>query len=272
VQTKLLELVEGKLPKELQPDHGVQEQNPSIRGDFLEKVRTKLITIQRASVESITETAVVLSNGKTIEADVIICGTGYRQTEVPYLPEDAYRNKGTAAPQTDLWKFMASTRYSNVYFFGYLEIFGPANQAIEAQVRVATAQLSGRIKRPSREEMLKDIKALREWQAKHFVNSPRHLQSTYTMDYIDDLLKPLGADITIGKLLGKIFTSNPFTALKVFNAVYFGLSSSAQWRLFGQDSKEDMAKATVVRVAGREKVLRKAERPQQEQKIESAAA
>jgi hypothetical protein len=46
-----------------------------------------------------------------------------------------------------------------------------------------------------------------------------------------------------------MFTSNPFLAISVLLAVYFGIAASAQYRLFGHDSKPDLAVATLRRIA-----------------------
>lgn len=250
LQTQLLYLIEGKPPKEMVPDHKLLNQSPTIRGDFLEKVRTGIITIQRSGVESITETGVQLSNGTFLDVDVIIMCTGYNQLDFPFLPPDVVRGPETMPNRIDLYKLMVPPKYPNLYMMGLCELVGPAAPAFDAQARWVVAHLSGRLTLPSTDEMYKGIREFQEWQKKHFVDSERHATAFYVIQYVDDLLKPLGAVPGFAKLLGKVFTSgHPWRALKVLNAVWFGIPAAAQWRLCGYGSKEKLATATVLRTA-----------------------
>lgn len=252
-------MVDIKPPKELKPDHKILEQNPTVRGDFLEKVNTGIITPQRASVESFTETGLVLSNGRTLDVDAIICATGYNQFEFPYMSFDPVRSKDTPQGAVDLYKFLATPHYENLFFLGYVELIGPLPPAAEAQARHIAAVLEGRIPRAPKEEMLKDIKRVRELQKKKYVQSQRHTLTWECVTYIDDLLEPLGAVPGFGKLLGRMFTGNPLRALSTLNAVWFGIPSSAQWRLCGHGAKPKLAEETVLRIAAGKESLSKAE-------------
>ena len=70
LQVKLINLVEGKHPKALKPEHGLMAQNPAVRGDFLEKVRTGAIRAHRTTVERFTPTGLRLSDGAELDVDV----------------------------------------------------------------------------------------------------------------------------------------------------------------------------------------------------------
>lgn len=260
LQTKLLKLVEGKPLKELECDHKLLAQNPTIRGDFLEKVRTGIVKIQRASVDALTETGLSLSTGTQLDVDVIICATGYNLTEMPYLPQDAVASRELPAPHIDLYKFMISPWYDDLYVLGRVEVFGPLASASEAQARVASAMVSGKLAKPSHEKMLASIRKSRDNVSKQFINSPRHYLTVHSVEYIDDLLGPLGCAPSMGKILGRMFRGNPIRALSVFNAVYFGVPSSGQWRLFGYGDNEKLAEATVLRIARGEEDLSKKEK------------
>lgn len=246
-------------PKELIPEHKILEQNPTIRGDFLEKVRTGLITVQRASVESFTETELILSTGAALAVDVVICCTGYNQFELPYLPANAVRSGDTPPDAVDLYKFIMTPHYDNLFFLGYLELFGPLPPAAEAQARHIVALLEGRIPRPSKEAMLKQIAEFRAYQGKNYVRSGRHVLTGDQITYIDDLLAPLGAVPGFGRLLGRMFTGNPLKAWRILNAVWFGIPSSAQWRLCGSGKKQELAEETLLRIAAEKTTLSKGE-------------
>ena len=158
-----------------------------------------------------------------------------------------------------MYKFLATPHYDNLFFVGYTELIGPLPPAAEAQARYVTALLAGRLPRATREEMLRDIERVREAQARKYVHSERHVLSWEAIDYIDMLLAPLGARPGFGKLLGRVFTGNPVRALSVLNAVWFGIPSSAQWRLCGDGAKRKLAEETVLRIAAGKKEMSKGE-------------
>ena len=253
-------MVELTLPKGLTPDHKILEQNPTIRGDFREKVRTGLITIHRALVDSFTETGIRLSNGESLDVDVVICCTGYEPFHLPYLPADSIRSPDAPPNTADLYKFIMTPHYFNLFFLGFIELFGPLPPAVEAQARHIAAMLEGRIPRPSQETMVAHIKSFRAWQEKTFIHSERHILTSPQIEYIDSLLTPLGAVPSFPRLLGKVFTSsNPWKAMKILNAVWFGIPSSAQWRLTGHGKKEQLARETVLRIADAKQELSRGE-------------
>ncbi|KAB5554473.1 flavin-containing monooxygenase [Coniochaeta sp. 2T2.1] len=259
IQTKLLHLVDILPPPELRPDHRILAQNPTLRGDFSEKVATRIITPHRASVSSFTPTGLLLSNGKTLEVDVVIAATGYDQFHFPYLSFDPVRGKDTPTGGVDLYRFLATPHYDNLFFVGYTELFGPLMPAAEAQSRYVAALLTGLVPQPTKEEMFRSIRDVRAQQKKKYVESERHVLTWECVEYCDSLLKPLGADPSFGRLFAGCFKGNPIRALGVLNAVWFGVPSSAQWRLCGHGSRRGLAEETVLRIAADKGELSKKE-------------
>lgn len=249
LNTKLLNLVQGKHPKVLQPAHGMMQQNSTIRSEFIERVRTGTVKVHRANVENFTETAVVLTNGETLEADAVISATGYKR-ERPYLPADVLSNEDTPEFEADLYKLVVPARHENLYFVGYIEQPGPSPPAMEAQARFAVGAIAGRFELPKGEALLEEIRGWQAWHAKTFVRSERHVNTETYVPYIDSLLEPLGANPTFGKLLGQVFTSGrPLQSLSILSAVYLEITSSAQWRLLGHGRTPELAKETVLRIS-----------------------
>lgn len=265
-QTKLLNLVHAEQPEELKCDHKLLEQSPTIRSDFIEKVNTGVIKLHRANVDTLTPSGLSLSTGTQLDADTIICCTGYHMTDLPFLPQDAAVSRDMPAPHIDLYKHFVSPWYDGLFMIGRVENFGPLAPAVEAQMRVAAAMVSGRLPKPDHEEMMASIRADREKTAKNFIKSDRHIHAVHGINYIDDLLNPLGAAPTVLELL-KRAKNGPLRATKVFSAVYFGVPCSAQWRLTGHGSEEKLAEATVLRIARGEKGLSKEEREILEQAV-----
>ncbi|KAI0161976.1 flavin-containing monooxygenase [Xylariaceae sp. FL1272] len=249
LQTVLLNTVQGKLPKELQPEHAILEQNPTIRSEFVERVRNGSINVHRTNIDSFTSTGLKLENGTQLDVDVIICCTGFSHS-MPYLPADVVRAPDTPPNTVDLYKLMIPVRYRNLFLVGFVEVPGAAPPTSEAQARMAVSVLTGRIKLPEGQHLANEVKKWQEWQAKSFVRSERHSITTDYVPYIDSLLAPLGANPTVGKLFGQVFTSgSPWKALQALNAVFFGITSSAQWRLCGYGSDPKSARETVLRIA-----------------------
>ncbi|KAL1859589.1 hypothetical protein Daus18300_009590 [Diaporthe australafricana] len=267
LQTKLLQIVDGKAPEAMRPSHKILEQSPTIRGDFVEKVRTQVIDINRGSVEYLTKDGLVISTARgeetvteELKVDVIIACTGYDQFDYPFLPSDVVRGPETPANRVDLYKFIVPPRYDNLFMMGMIELFGPAAPSFEAQARWACSVLSGRIGLPPKVKMREDVAKFQAWQEKQFMNTERHALIAYAIPYNDELLEPLGAVPSFGKCLGRVLSSgHPWRALKVLNAVWFGIPSAAQWRLFGYGANEELAVETTLRIAEGGKTLSKGE-------------
>jgi dimethylaniline monooxygenase (N-oxide forming) len=247
---KLLNFSEGKHPAEIVPEHKILQANPTVRGDFLEKIRVGVIKPHRAGVSKITEHGLVTTKGEEIEADVIISCTGYL-IEYPYLPEDSYRAKdGQFRNTLDLYELVLSVNYRNLFFMGILELPGPLPPCVEAQARWATGILTSRIPLPSPAAMRESIAEFRAWQAKNWVSSNRHTVSIHQIPYCDRLLQHLDANPTFTRLFALIFSSgHPFRALKMLSAVYMDIPSASQYRLFGHGKCVDLATESVLRIA-----------------------
>ena len=260
LQVKLINLVEGKHPKALKPEHGLMAQNPAVRGDFLEKVRTGAIRAHRTTVERFTPTGLRLSDGAELDVDVIISCTGYHTT-LPYLPDDVLAAPGTTPPNTlDLWNLLVPVRYRNLFVVGFFEGPGPSMPPFEAQARLAAAAISGRTELPPPQQMERELRRWQAWHRRTFVESERHATAVRYVSYIDRMLAPLGANPTFARLLARVFTSGrPWAAIRTLAAVYFGITSSAQWRLCGY-GRDDLAVETVLRIADRREELTQAER------------
>ncbi|KAJ9308477.1 hypothetical protein DTO217A2_1970 [Paecilomyces variotii] len=252
VQTKLIEHVVGKLPPELQPEHAILEANPVIRSGFIENINAGRIKPLRAGIEEVTATGLTLTSGETLGVDAIILCTGY-DIEYPVIPEDCYRSKHSefidSPNSVHLYRLTVPPRHPTLFIMGVFELPGPIQPAVELQARWTTAVLTGRIVLPSPEQMSKSIASSEKRRAKQWVKSDRHAVSVHFLPYCDSLADDLGVAPNFGRLFSRIFTSNPFRALSILNGVYFGIFSSAQYRLFGAGSNPKIAAATILRLS-----------------------
>jgi dimethylaniline monooxygenase (N-oxide forming) len=251
--TTLVQLVEGKLPQELQPEHDILGANPAIHSSLMENIKVGRITPRRAGVGEITATGLSLANGETIDnLDAIILCTGY-DIEYPFIPEDCYRSKHSkfmdSPNSVHLYRLTVPPHIRNLFIMGVFQLPGPIQPAVELQARWVTAILTGRIKLPPAERMSELIASEEEERARQWIQSDRHTVSAHFLPYCDSLANDLGAAPTFGRLLSRIFSSNPIRAMSILHAVYFGMCSSAQYRLFGDGSKPEIATATILRLA-----------------------
>ncbi|KAK2062025.1 FAD/NAD(P)-binding domain-containing protein [Colletotrichum caudatum] len=212
----------GKMPAELQPDHGITSQAVTLRSDFVEKLRTGVLTLRRSTVASFTETGVLLADGTAVDADAVILATGYRAVDQPHLPPGVLASRDAPAPHVDLYKMVVPPRCKGLYVLGQTELAGPANAVVEAQARFVAAIVAGRARLPGEEDMMRDVRALRRWRAAHLVDSERHTVWVEYVRYVDSLLEPLGAVPSFRRLLGR-------------------------WRLFGEGSGAELAEETLLR-------------------------
>ncbi|KAK8043391.1 hypothetical protein PG993_005821 [Apiospora rasikravindrae] len=266
LQQKLLDAVQGAHPDSLKPEHRLMQQNPTIRTEFLERVHTGLVKIHRADVDGFEgDHTLVLSDGTRLEdLDVVISCTGYHRDQ-PHLPADVFR--GDDDDESDnginLYKMVVPQRYRNLYFVGLSEQPGPAPPAAEAAARYVVSAIAGHHSPPSGSALRQAIRAEREWRRANFVASPRHNNTETYVPYIDNLLAPLGANPTMGRLLAPrlLFRNGGFLkGLRNLSAVYFDVTSNAQWRLCGRGANPELAVETILRTARGDKEFSKREK------------
>jgi dimethylaniline monooxygenase (N-oxide forming) len=134
---------------------------------------------------------------------------------------------------------------------------------LEIQARWSVGILTGQVTLPSPEAMLatshKYQDSISDRTASIAVQQPRHTIYIDAIDYIDRLSAPLGANPTLGKLLKKLVTGNPIKGLGILSSVYLDVSSSGQWRLFGDGACVGLAEASIRRIGSGGKEMSAAE-------------
>ncbi|EER36539.1 flavin-containing monooxygenase [Histoplasma capsulatum var. duboisii H88] len=252
VQTKIMDFAIGKHPEVIKPDHKILQASVTVHSNLIEFINVGKVKVHRAGVKQFTETSLVLTNGAELDVDVVICCTGYHM-DMPYLPKETYHVKDNPilkSPNTlDLYRLVVSPRFPNLFFIGYVELPGPLFPVAESQARWASGIVTGKVKLPSADEMTQQVKEYQANLAKTMVVSDRHTANVHFLPYCDSLLADLDANPTFARLLHRLVTSNPFRAFAVLKAVYFGINSPAQYRLFGHGRKPELAAAALTRLA-----------------------
>ncbi|WVW84178.1 hypothetical protein I302_106208 [Kwoniella bestiolae CBS 10118] len=134
---------------------------------FVEAAQQGKIKMERGvTVESLGERVVSLSNGHVLPADVIVCGTGWKQDIPSFLPEE-YRNEIiNKAGDWILYKHILPTDAPDLAFIGYnSSIFCPLTAEISSIWLAAHLELLPDLVRslPDKESQPKDAEEEVGW-------------------------------------------------------------------------------------------------------------
>nr|XP_042896603.1 flavin-containing monooxygenase 5-like [Parasteatoda tepidariorum] len=160
------------------------------------------------------------------EADTVFLATGYK-VMFPFLSDDIVR---VVDNKVQLYKFMYPPHlpHPTLAILGLVQPNGPGFPVGEMQCRWASRVMSGKLKLPSKEQMIADIDERLKWIRGRFVDSPRHTLQVDFISYQDELAEEIGVKPNFWKIA--------FTDPKLFWALLFGPSLSYQYRLQGPHS------------------------------------
>ena len=122
-------------------------------------------------VESVDGRTVRFADGQTVEADVLIHGTGYR-IAYPFL-DDTIVGDGDDAPP--LYQMAVPPEIDGLFFVGLLHSMTSLMPTAEHQSEWIGDLLTGKVTLPSRGHMWSEIRRSRRRQDKRFYDSSGHL-------------------------------------------------------------------------------------------------
>ncbi|MGI9233241.1 MAG: pentapeptide repeat-containing protein [Woeseiaceae bacterium] len=167
-------------------------------GDFVASpniyslMRKGTIRTEQASVKRFTADGVELSNGKHINADTVVLGTGWKYDH-SFLP-DGYQ----AVMETDglyLYRHMLHPEFPRLAFVGLASTFNNSlSDYIEARWLVAL--LKGDIVLPDRQRLLHEIEDMKSWKRAVMPEqgSRGSLLQVHALHYHDELLRDLNIE------------------------------------------------------------------------------
>jgi dimethylaniline monooxygenase (N-oxide forming) len=167
---------------------------------FFERVADGRISVHRDQVISELvvddgQPAARLADGTVVAADLIICGTGFRQ-HVPFLDPAVHARLQDEAGNFQLYRHILPLDVPHLTFAGYNSSFFSPLSAEMAAVWTA-AHLRGGLTLPPEEVMREDVRARLAWMTER--TAGRHARGTniipFSMHNIDEVLDELGLNV-----------------------------------------------------------------------------
>src|SRR5690606_29239857 len=146
-----------------------------------------------AEVATLSETGVILSDGREIECDVVVTAVGSTTPTFPFLPEN-YRLLLECEPDgVQLYRHLIHPRIPNLGFAGFNHGFLHIPSA-EVGTLWLSAVFNQEMELPSVEEMEQTIAYVRQWKRDHIHFEPSRSSAVNTryQQYLAILLQDLG--------------------------------------------------------------------------------
>jgi dimethylaniline monooxygenase (N-oxide forming) len=138
----------------------------------------------------------VLSNGQTIPADVVVCGTGWHQS-VPFLPPSIMARVTDKSGNFRLYRSMVPLDVPGLVFNGYNSSFFSQLNCEVGALWIADL-LGGRLRLPSLREQEKAVTERLAWM--HERTDGKHAKGTniipFSLHHIDELLRDMGLPLS----------------------------------------------------------------------------
>ena len=152
-------------------------------------LRSGKIKAVKGSIASYERDGVRLANGTYLDADIVICGTGF-EPNFSFLPE-----KFAKAVESDgvwLYRHIMHPELPNMAFIGWASTFSNSLTAHLGSVWFADV-LKGRFLLPGREAMAREIAEMQAWKRGFMpgIRSRSSIVQLHMLHYHDELLKDM---------------------------------------------------------------------------------
>lgn len=160
---------------------------------FYDHVRAGRLNTRQGAIRRFAAGGVELEDGERMEADVVVYGTGFRQT-VPFLDDEARGRIVGPEGNFRLYRNILPPDVPRLAFVGYnSSLYSQLTSEVGA--RWLAEHVAGHLALPPREEMAREIDARWEWLK---AERPQGLASgtcivPFCFHYINDLLRDMGA-------------------------------------------------------------------------------
>ena len=164
------------------------------KAEFFKAVRTGGIQPQRTEIARFTESGVTLANGETVEADVVVLGTGWR-TSYAYLPADVQARIGFDSDGFYLYRHMVPTEVPGLVFIGSTSTI-ECIATYSLQARWLADLIQGTHQLPAVDAMRRDVAEVKAWKRRWMPYSPARGARLllHMLHYHDQLLGDMGIE------------------------------------------------------------------------------
>lgn len=174
-----------------EPDHEPLSAHPSVSADFLTKAGSGDIHMLPA-IERLAGRTVHLTDGSTVEADVIICATGYNM-EFPFFAGDEADLHPTSDHRYPLFKRMIKPGVDHLFFLGLAQSSPTIVNLAEQQSKLLARLLTGSYALPPVDEQVRITEADEAFHLEQYYASPRHTIQIDFGRYVVDLMQEIEA-------------------------------------------------------------------------------
>ena len=155
-----------------EPDHEPLSAHPSVSADFLTRAGSGDIHML-PEITRLDGRTVHLADGSSVEADVIICATGY-DMRFPFFDDDEADLHPDAEHRYPLFKRMIKPGVEHLFFMGLAQSSPTIVNLAEQQSKLLARLLTGTYALPSVEEQERIMVEDEQRHLEQYYSSPRH--------------------------------------------------------------------------------------------------
>lgn len=171
------------------PDHPPLAAHPTISQDLLVRLGRGDI-VPMPGITALDGRSVRFTDGRSVEADVLIYCTGYR-VSFPFFARDFLDAPDNVLP---LWRRIVRPGDNDLFFVGLVQPLGAVMPIAEAQAKLVAAFLAGAYLPPPARRMQRQLEQEQRRLRRRYVASPRH---TLQIDF-DRYLRQLARESRAG--------------------------------------------------------------------------
>jgi len=160
---------------------------------FFDAIADGSITPHLASATGFSEDALLLDDGTSITADIVILAIGFKTPDLPFLPPDVRAAMAENPDGTQLYRHVLHPRLKRLGFAGFNH--NPFHiPGVEMGTLWMAAVMAGDIVLPTPDEMEASTHRVRDWKRQHTIFEPTRAYwvSNRFHNYLDTLLMELG--------------------------------------------------------------------------------
>jgi dimethylaniline monooxygenase (N-oxide forming) len=181
--------------KRLEPAYPIGRQ---LRGtlapdSYFPAVARGAIEPHASAATGFSEDALLLADGTSVPADVVVLSVGYKRPAMPYLPEPVRSEFADSTDGTQLYRHVVHPRLERIGFAGYNH--NPLH-FVSAEIGALwlDAAWSGALSLPSPEAMQASADKVRDWKRTNTIFEPTRAYwvGAHFHNYLDVMLRELG--------------------------------------------------------------------------------